>query len=137
AALSCATGQTPTIAGCLRNSSAVAARARQFGPSITVIAAGERWPDGSLRPALEDWLGAGAIIHELTGRRTPEAAAAEAAFLTVRGNLSAVLHECASGQELVERGFAADVALAAALNSSDTVPELINGAFEARIAARG
>jgi 2-phosphosulfolactate phosphatase len=137
AALSCVTGETPTLAGCLRNAAAVAAKAQQIGPPITVIPAGERWPDGSLRPALEDWLGAGAIIHHLRGRRAPEAAAAEAVFLAQRDKLSDNLHQSASGRELVERGFPADVALAAALNVSDAVPTLVEGAYEAWIARLG
>jgi 2-phosphosulfolactate phosphatase len=108
-----------------------------MGRPITIIPAGERWPDRSLRPALEDLLGAGAIIHALPGRRSPEAGAAEAVFIAMRDKLSDTLYECPSGRELVERGFPEDVALAAALNVSDAVPTLIDGAYEAWLANQG
>ncbi|MEO1070051.1 MAG: 2-phosphosulfolactate phosphatase, partial [Cyanobacteria bacterium J06638_6] len=63
--LSLATGKTPTIAGCLRNAKAVASAAMSYGQKIAVIPAGERWSDGSLRPALEDLIGAGAVLSYL------------------------------------------------------------------------
>jgi 2-phosphosulfolactate phosphatase len=50
ATLTLATGNTPTLAGCLRNVQAVAEAAKKYGNRIAVIPAGERWPDGSLRP---------------------------------------------------------------------------------------
>ncbi|WP_405959631.1 hypothetical protein OG235_03185 [Streptomyces sp. NBC_00024] len=50
------------VAACLRNLTAVGSRltAQGYGTahrSVAVIAAGEQWPDGTLRPALEDLLG--------------------------------------------------------------------------------
>ena len=64
-----ATAHGVVVAACLRNASAVAAwLSERYGSGtepVTVIAAGERWPDGSLRPALEDLLGAGAVIAAL------------------------------------------------------------------------
>ena len=58
--LSLATGTTPTVAGCLRNSRSVAAYAGRIGRPVAVIPCGERLDDGSLRPAVEDLIGAGA-----------------------------------------------------------------------------
>jgi 2-phosphosulfolactate phosphatase len=64
AAAAAAGGGAIVIAGCLRNAAAVGRflRGRGAPGPVTVIAAGERWPDGSLRPALEDLLGAGAVL---------------------------------------------------------------------------
>jgi len=131
AALSLATGATPTIAGCLRNAEVVASALRQAGRHVAIIPAGERWPDGSLRPSVEDLVGAGAIIHRLPGARSPEAAAAEAVFLRFRADIGTMLRDCSSGRELIERGFADDVELAAALDVSDCLPVLVDGAYRA------
>ena len=105
-ALSLMTAPAITIAGCLRNRTAVARAAQAAGATIAVVPAGERWPDGSLRPAVEDWLGAGAILAALSGCASVEARAAIAAFEDARGRLAEVLEQCSSGQELIQRGFA-------------------------------
>lgn len=117
------------IAGCLRNASAVAAWANRHARNVLVLPAGERWPDGSLRFATEDLLGAGAILSELSGTLSPEAQVAASVFAHARNMLPFVFHECASGRELVERGFARDINIAADLNASATVPILQNEAF--------
>ena len=122
--LSLATGGTPTLAGCLRNSRSVAAYAGRIGRRVAVIPCGERWPDGGLRPAVEDLIGAGAIIRRLGGSRSPEARAAEAVFESSRGDLGSILAACASGQELIQRGFPQDVHLSSRLDCSQSVPLL-------------
>jgi 2-phosphosulfolactate phosphatase len=127
ATLSLAGVRCPVLAGCLRNATAVARAAQAEGTRITVIPAGERWPDDSLRPCLEDWLGAGAVLETLSGEFSPEAEAARTAFRSVRQDLSRLLRECASGKELAERGYAQDVTLAAELNRSSAVPILRDG----------
>jgi 2-phosphosulfolactate phosphatase len=129
ATLSQATGTIPTLAGCLRNAIAVAQAAQVFGPRISLIAAGERWPDGGLRPAIEDWIGAGAIIQHLVGSRSPEAELAARAFLQAEADLPRILAACGSGQELGKCGFAEDVAIAAELNVSSCAPCLQDGAY--------
>jgi len=123
-----ATGPT-ILTACLRNSAAVAARARASGPRIAVIPAGEQWRDGSLRPAIEDLIGAGAVLAELPGRLSPEAELAVAAFQRFRHNLHDVLARCISGQELVARGFARDIELAAEYASSSAAPVLRGDRF--------
>ena len=122
--LSLATGATPTLAGCLRNSRSVAACAGRLGRRVAVIPCGERWPDGSLRPAVEDLIGAGAIVSGLDARKSPEARAAEAVFESSRGDLGSILAACASGQELIQRGYRADVDLSSRLDCSESVPLL-------------
>jgi 2-phosphosulfolactate phosphatase len=123
---------TSVVAGCLRNAGSVAAAAETFGRRVTVIAAGERWPNGALRPALEDLVGAGAIIARLRGSLSPEAAAAVGAFRTFDTfDLAEQLAGCSSARELIDAGHPEDVHLAAMLNVSETVPVLRGGAFGA------
>jgi 2-phosphosulfolactate phosphatase len=129
ALLSTMTGTFPTFTGCLRNAKALAAVLCTIGRRISLIPAGERWQDGSLRPAFEDLLGAGAIIRHLPGMRSPEAAVAEATFLHCQHDVKTYLQQCGSGKELIQWGCAADVELAAALEQSDCVPVLREDAY--------
>jgi 2-phosphosulfolactate phosphatase len=133
ARLSLAGGTVPVLTGCLRNAKAVAAAAHSVagGGSVGVVPAGELWGDGSLRPAVEDLLGAGAILEALDLSPSPEALVAREAFRAVRHDLTSILRGSISGRELVGRGFAKDVELAAALNLSTTAPLLRDGAFRA------
>lgn len=120
------------LAGCLRNAQAVAAYLRHYhaAEAIAVVAAGERWPDGELRPALEDLLAAGAICSGLPELwLTPAARAASAAYQALRPDLAAVVRASHSAQELMQRGFSQDVDAALAHNVSDLVPILEDGAF--------
>jgi 2-phosphosulfolactate phosphatase len=132
--LSLAAGKyATTLAGCFRNCRSVGAKAVSSGQRITVIACGEQWPDGTIRPALEDYAGAGAIISHLSGSKSPEAVLAEKSFLSIKGELQEYIEECASGIELVNKGFKGDVIMAAELDLSNAVPILeedrfVNGA---------
>jgi 2-phosphosulfolactate phosphatase len=96
---------------------------------VAVIPAGEHWDDDTLRPCLEDWIGAGAVLSLLAGRRSPEAELAVAAFERFRGDLAGALSRCGSGEELVEGGFGCDVELAAEYGVSSAVPMLAGDRF--------
>jgi 2-phosphosulfolactate phosphatase len=124
------------VAACLRNAGAVAAWLNNCPGPVTVIACGERWPDGSLRPCLEDYLGAGAVVAGLAGDRSPEARAAAAAWHDAEPNVAGVLWSTASGRELQERGWAADLDAAAAVNISQSVPALTGDAFTDAVSRR-
>jgi 2-phosphosulfolactate phosphatase len=127
---------TPVIAACLRNAAAVVRWLKMSGYGgvdrpVGVIASGERWPDGTLRPCVEDLLGAAAILDGLSdapGRLSVEAAVTLAALAAVPDPIAAV-RGCVSGRELVARGFGADVDVAVAMNVSTTVPMIEHGAF--------
>jgi 2-phosphosulfolactate phosphatase len=131
AALSFAANHRTVLAACLRNATAAAAIAARLGSTIAVIPAGETWDTGELRPSLEDLVGAGAVIASLPGRKSPEAQLAAAGFESLRKTLPQMLRDCVSGKELIERGFAADVELAAGLDVSSNVPWLRDRAFVA------
>jgi 2-phosphosulfolactate phosphatase len=126
------------VAACLRNANAVASwlRAEGYGTpdaAIGVVAAGETWPDGTLRPCVADLLGAAAVIDGLSlgdVALSVEAAVALAA-LAALPNLPAAVRGCVSGRELIERGYADDVSLAVEIDSSQVVPLLKSGAFVA------
>lgn len=116
--------------GALVNAAAVARWAAAAGGPVRLIAAGERWPDGSLRPALEDWLGVGAVAAHLPWDQLDDSArAARAAFESARPTLAAVLAGTPSGQELIGRGFADDVEWAAQSDRHVIVPVLGPGGY--------
>jgi 2-phosphosulfolactate phosphatase len=115
-------GKAMTLAGSLRNCRAIAQAVNRRGGTVAVIPAGERWDNGNLRPAIEDLVGAGAIISYLQGNRSPEAEIALAAFERTQSVLLRTLMECSSGKELINRGFREDVEIAAQLGVSDAVP---------------
>ena len=123
-------GSPSVVAGCLRNAAAVGRYLRDTG-RIGLVPAGERWSDGSLRPSYEDLVGAGAVADRLRAfdpsvALSPEAEAAALAFRSLQP-----LEVCASGAELVERGFAEDVQIASEVDSSSVVPVLVEGRFVA------
>jgi 2-phosphosulfolactate phosphatase len=123
------------VGGCLRNTRAVAEWIGRHLPrraTIAVIAAGEIRSDASLRPAVEDLWGAGALIERLAaGGRTisPESGDALAAWSAVAPSVQTQLFDCASGRELIELGFETDVSVAAELNQSHSVPILQGECF--------
>ena len=94
-----------------------------------MIAAGERWPDGGLRPCFEDLCGAGAIIRHLDGSLSPESRAAAAVFASASQALFESLRCCESGREKVSKDLVRDIELACELDVSQCVPLLEHGAY--------
>jgi 2-phosphosulfolactate phosphatase len=98
--------------------------------AVAVIAAGERWPDDSLRPAVEDLWGAGAVIAALEdlgiSELSPEARTAAASFRAVAADLPAQIAACSSGRELTLKGLGPDNEIAAELDTSNCIP-IISG----------
>ena len=121
-------GGLPVVSACLRGAAA-AVRLLAGYERVGLVASGERWPDGSLRPAYEDLLGAGVLAGGLVKAgfvSTPDAAAAAAVAARPRP-----LAQCPSGEELVERGFAVDVEIAEQRDVTDVVAVLKSGRFSA------
>ena len=137
AACSKLAGDSPVVAGCLLNAHSAAHRAmllaEERGRDITVLACGERFDDqsadGTLRFAIEDYLGAGAILSEITVAPTPEAELCRIAFSAAvnEGRLDPLIRESISGIELRDRGYLSDVLHALKHNTCLSAPVLRAG----------
>ncbi|MET0799154.1 MAG: 2-phosphosulfolactate phosphatase [Rhodococcus sp. (in: high G+C Gram-positive bacteria)] len=132
------------VGASLRNASAVADWiVHEHGPRsrVAIVASGEKWPGGELRPAVEDLWGAGAVVAALTaagwdGHVSPEARMAADAWAAVSDSYEDHLRDCASGRELIVLGFPHDVAIASELDDSDTVPVLEDRVFRGQRTGR-
>jgi 2-phosphosulfolactate phosphatase len=119
-----ADGGVALFAAALVNAGAVA-RALLPYPAVLLVAAGSEG-----RPALEDLLGAGAVLHALTEHGVELAADRMATlaldlFRSFAPCLPEVLAATRHGQRLIRAGYAADVELAARLDSCPVVPTLV------------
>lgn len=138
------------LLGGIRNASAVALavqtiqQRRQARASVAVIAAGELDAVGVLRFAVEDQLGAGAVILALSDRgidhTAPDAAVAAEGFRALRGALRHMIGASGSGRELAggvastarikDAGLTpTSVTEAAVVDATDAVPVLHEGRF--------
>ena len=126
------------IAGALRNASAVARairaeQERRGGRTfVAVLAAGERDPrSAGIRFAVEDQLGAGAIIDALAAlgidHSSPEAVVAAESFVALRRAVRHLL--TASGSGRARADMRDEVRAAAAVDDLDVVPVVRDGAL--------
>jgi 2-phosphosulfolactate phosphatase len=124
------------VAACIRNAGAVARWIVEEGYGtrahpVLVLAAGERWADESLRPAVEDAIGAGAVLEYLRQADLPLSAEASVIANLYRSivDLDEAVRACASARELQAIGYGRDVDDAVALDVDGHVPVLRDGAF--------
>jgi len=125
-------GATEVIAGCIRNGAAIGRAFADEDMTVGVIAAGERWrgATGPMRVAVEDLLGAGAVLSMFDRLDlSPEARAAAAAWHDAEPEIFERLRASTSGQELIDRGWPDDVLLAAQAHVSDLIPSLRGDRF--------
>ncbi|MCU1576966.1 MAG: hypothetical protein JWP70_1670 [Leifsonia sp.] len=92
---------------------------------VAVIPAGAQRADGSTRFAVEDLLGAGAVIDALAtfgiDYCSPEAAAASSSFVGLRGAVAHLLTASVSGQEYAPDARATQVTPYGVLNSRSEI----------------
>jgi 2-phosphosulfolactate phosphatase len=128
----------PVLAACLRNARAVGAWlvAEGFGSvarPVGVIAAGKRWPDGTLRPCAADLLGAAAVVDALSkgdSLLSVEAAVTLAAYGAIP-DVTAAVQGTVTARALESQGKAEAVRQAAELQASRATPLYRAGAFTA------
>lgn len=135
-AVTAAASGASVLVGGIRNASAVARTVqavqeqRQARTSVAVIAAGERDGSNDLRFAVEDHLGAGAVIAALTDlgidHTAPDAAVAAEGFRALRRALGHLVSASGSARDGAD---AETVAAAARLDAVSTVPVLRDRVF--------
>jgi 2-phosphosulfolactate phosphatase len=127
------------LAGSLLNASAVGASISAVIASseqcVTIVACGERLTkpapgDEEMRFAIEDYLGAGAILSAAGGDLSPEAQVCASAFDGSRDRLLELLLECASGRQLRDWALEDDVRFSARLDACGVVAELHDSRYE-------
>ncbi|WP_431074165.1 2-phosphosulfolactate phosphatase [Microbacterium phyllosphaerae] len=153
AAVAARAGESSVVlVGSLRNASAVARAVatvqerRQARTSVAVIAAGEADAAGVVRFAVEDHLGAGAVIAALTDlgidHTAPDAAVAAEGFRALKRALRHMISASGSAREIAEGVSATEritsagldptsTVAAAELDAHDVVPVLRDGLFVA------
>lgn len=139
-ALAAAHDGAHVVVGGVRNAAAVAAhvlevqRGRGERTSISVIAAGSPDADG-LRFAVEDLLGAGAVVAALGDRgidhASPDAAVAGEGFRALGGAVRHLLTASGTGRLLAADGAREAVLAAAARDAASVVPIVRDGAIVA------
>ncbi len=112
------------LIGALVNAAAVAQRLGSLAPDVTLLCAGT---DG--QPAMEDLLGAGAVIDALWAQTELElendsARMAQRLFRACRADLPAALADSAGGKNVSAAGLAADIDLASRLDSIPIVGQV-------------
>ncbi|WP_447912140.1 2-phosphosulfolactate phosphatase [Microbacterium phyllosphaerae] len=152
AAVAARAEESVVLVGSLRNASAVARAVatvqerRQARTSVAVIAAGEADAAGVVRFAVEDHLGAGAVIAALTDlgidHTAPDAAVAAEGFRALKRALRHMISASGSAREIAEGVDATgritsaglvptSIVAAAELDAHDVVPVLRDGLFVA------
>lgn len=137
-AVTAAAGGAAVLVGSIRNATAVARTVqsiqeeRQARTSVALVAAGERDGSSDVRFAVEDHLGAGAIIAALTDlgidHTAPDAAVAAEGFRALRRALTHLISASGSGRDSSD---AEAVAAASRLDAVETVPVFRDRSFVA------
>ena len=135
-AVTAAAGGATVLVGSIRNATAVARavqtiqETRQARTSVALIATGERDGSNDVRFAVEDQLGAGAIVSALTDlgidHTAPDAAVAAEGFRALRRALGHLVSASGSGRDAAD---APSVAGASRLDAVSAVPVLRDRVF--------
>jgi 2-phosphosulfolactate phosphatase len=122
-AILAARGADQVFTGAIVNAQAVARKLREVAKNVTLLCAGT---NGEV--AMEDAIGAGAVISFLEGAALSEGARkARQSFLAARDDLPRLLRATAGGRNIIRAQLERDIDFAARLNSFSVVGEVMDG----------